>query len=166
MGPMHHPTISAEELLQLIRSKVEHQKAALSIKRNPAIDDNLHAFPFSGAEGSDELDFIKEMPDLPKWSASFSPSDKIGPHCLKELLQYRDTDFVTTAYIAILHRLPDPGGHQHFLDLLRSGCHKVDILGRLRYSPEGRKVGAKLPGLGLSFFFSNCIAFHLSAACF
>jgi SAM-dependent methyltransferase len=62
---------------------------------------------------------------------------------------------VNAAYRAILRRPPDSGGSVHYLGKLRNGCAKVDILGRLRYSREGRAVGVKISGLVVPFLLQQ-----------
>lgn len=73
---------------------------------------------------------------------------------LNDFLQYHDQDFIRYAYLAILHREPDPAGYQYYLSNLRNAAlTKAEILGRLRYSREGRQKGTKIKRL-----FPNYIA--------
>lgn len=65
-----------------------------------------------------------------------------------DLLQFYDKTFVWNAYRAILKREPDEWGLNGHLQSLRSGeVHKIDVLGRLRFSSEGRSRGVKVKGL-------------------
>lgn len=66
---------------------------------------------------------------------------------LAELMGFHDTAFVSTAYRVILQRSPDAGGFNHYLDLLRDGVSKPELLGRLRYSAEGKLRAVKVKGL-------------------
>ncbi len=67
---------------------------------------------------------------------------------LGELLGYPDDVFVRNAYRAILRREPDAGGLRVYLGRLRQGSlSKMDILGSLRFSREGRQVGIAIHGL-------------------
>lgn len=60
----------------------------------------------------------------------------------------RDRAFLTAAYRLLLGRDPDPASDQ-FLNSLRNGAlDKVDVLGELRYSAEGRQRAVDIPGLG------------------
>ena len=59
------------------------------------------------------------------------------------------------AYRCILKRGPDAGGLKYFLNNLRSGkMTKAEILGRLRYAPEGRGKKVKVTGLFWNFAHS------------
>jgi hypothetical protein len=55
--------------------------------------------------------------------------------------------FIDAAYRGLLERTPDAAGREFFLQLLRAGTAKIDILGRVRCSAEGRHVGARVLGL-------------------
>lgn len=60
--------------------------------------------------------------------------------------------FVTTAYREILGREVDAGGAAHYQRaVLRGALTRIEVLGRLRFSPEGRRRAAPLPGLGIAF---------------
>lgn len=56
-------------------------------------------------------------------------------------------EFVTTCYTALLGRGPDPGGLEHYTQLLMKGEDKAMVLGRIAFSPEARKRGAHVAGL-------------------
>src|SRR5712691_4435921 len=65
-----------------------------------------------------------------------------------DLLQYHDRDFVWNAYRALLKREPDTEGLSAFLEKLRSGrFNKIDVLARLRFSPEGKRNHVRVDGL-------------------
>jgi O-antigen chain-terminating methyltransferase len=67
---------------------------------------------------------------------------------VNDLLRFHDRDFVQNAYRAILKRYPDAHGFEQFLEKLRSGqLNKLDILARLRFSPEGRAKKVQVKGL-------------------
>ncbi len=58
---------------------------------------------------------------------------------LGDFLIFYDHEFVTHAYRGILERPPDDFGYHYYLDRLREGnLNRVEVLGRLRYAPEGR----------------------------
>jgi O-antigen chain-terminating methyltransferase len=77
----------------------------------------------------------------------FQPRDD-GHYRLNELLQFHDHKFIWNAYRAILKREPDEEGYQGYLALLRSGKrNKIDILGSLRYSSEGKRANVEIEGL-------------------
>ena len=67
---------------------------------------------------------------------------------VRDLLQYHDRDFVWNAYRALLKREPDGEGLSAFLEKLRSGrFNKIDVLARLRFSPEGKRNQVTIDGL-------------------
>ena len=77
---------------------------------------------------------------------------KEGGYDISDFLDYHDEDFVHHAYLGILGREPDMEGGSFYLDLLRRGTlTRLDILGRIRYSPEGRTRSTKIRGLALPF---------------
>jgi SAM-dependent methyltransferase len=71
-----------------------------------------------------------------------------GEVCLPALLALNGTAFLQAAFNAILHRPPDSNGMTHYAAQLATGERsKIEILGDLRYSVEGRKIGVRIPGL-------------------
>jgi hypothetical protein len=60
-------------------------------------------------------------------------------------------EFVRNAFVAVLGREVDGEGLSHFVDRLKGKgrAEKVAILNTLVKSPEGRAIGARLPGLGI-----------------
>lgn len=88
---------------------------------------------------------------LPRWISSAVRLNK-PEYVLHELLQYSDADFVDTAYITLLRRQADPAEREHFLAALRSGqLDKVEILGQIRFSEEGRRQSVHVDGLLLPY---------------
>lgn len=74
---------------------------------------------------------------------------------MDSLLAFHDDEFIRHAYHRILARNPDPNGFPHYLKLLRDGESKIEILGRLRYSREGRQCKVKIPGLLPAFVWQR-----------
>jgi len=69
-------------------------------------------------------------------------------YMVEDFLEFDDEEFVQNAYAGILRRGADPVGSSSFLDALRSGQrNKIDVLGRLRYSREGRLHSVRIAGL-------------------
>lgn len=88
---------------------------------------------------------------LPRWA---SPAVRLNKpeYVLHELLQYSDADFVDAAYLSLLRRPADPVGREHFLAALRSGqLDKVEVLGKIRFSEEGRRQSVHVDGLLLPY---------------
>jgi FkbM family methyltransferase len=63
------------------------------------------------------------------------------------LLAPHDAEFIWTAYEAVLGRAPDPEGSAYYLNRLRSGVHKLEILKQLSRSSEGREFIPGVAGL-------------------
>lgn len=86
--------------------------------------------------------------EFPRWHSvarEFAPK---AQYTMGELLVYADADFVFNAYRAVLRRGPDDAGLRHFLSRLRAGhTSKVEVLGDLRWSPEGQARGVHVDGL-------------------
>jgi hypothetical protein len=69
------------------------------------------------------------------------------------LLRHQDREFVVNAYREILGREPDPPGLDHHLSSLQTGkVSKLEVLGSLRFSSEGRARKVKIKGLLLPLF--------------
>lgn len=75
------------------------------------------------------------------------PADESPITSVPRLLAPHDEEFIRAAYQAVLGRAPDPEGHAYYLGRLREGTHKLEILGQLRRSPEGRKFIPGVAGL-------------------
>ena len=88
---------------------------------------------------------------LPRW---ISPTARLNKreYVLHELLQYSDADFVDTAYLTLLRRPADVAERERFLTALRSGqLDKVEVLGKIRFSEEGRRQSVHVDGLLLPY---------------
>ena len=66
---------------------------------------------------------------------------------IAELTDENYIAFVEQAYRAILKRPGDEAGRNSQINHLAKGASKAEILGNLRWSPEGRRVGAHIRGL-------------------
>jgi SAM-dependent methyltransferase len=66
---------------------------------------------------------------------------------LSDLLARDGVEFVGLAYQTILGRGADKQGQRYLLQSLAEGRDKVELLGGLRWSPEGRRAGRTVPGL-------------------
>jgi FkbM family methyltransferase len=70
---------------------------------------------------------------------------------LVDLLAKDGAAFVEAAYLAILHRRPDPRGAAVYQSILEQGTAKIQILENLVTSPEGVHKNANLPGLAWQY---------------
>lgn len=64
-----------------------------------------------------------------------------------ELTDAHHHAFVEQAFHALLKRSPTPAESEAQLALLAAGSTKAEALGNLRWSPEGRAIGARVAGL-------------------
>lgn len=73
-------------------------------------------------------------------------------YSVRDFTDYHDEAFLRAAYRGVLGREPDPEGGRRFLEKLRSAeFAKVDVLGRMRFSREGRAAGVHIDGLLFPF---------------
>ncbi len=64
-------------------------------------------------------------------------------------------EFITEAYRQLLGREPDASGLANYQRyMLRGRFTRVEVLGLLWLSPEGRRRGNRVPGLALAFFLA------------
>ena len=68
-------------------------------------------------------------------------------YAIAELTGTDYTAFVEQAFRAILKRPSDEGGREQQLQLLAHGAAKAEVLGNLRWSPEGHRIGVRVHGL-------------------
>jgi SAM-dependent methyltransferase len=68
-------------------------------------------------------------------------------YSISELSQAHFTCFLEQAFQALLRRPPDPAGFEAQMRLLAEGRSKIEILGNLRWSAEGRNIGVRVPWL-------------------
>ena len=89
---------------------------------------------------------------LPRWQSAVPRFESKAEYKLAELLRFDDVDFIDAAYRALLQRGPDAVGHDKYLAVLRDGhVRKVEILGSIRFSEEGRQRGVHVDGLLLPY---------------
>ncbi len=89
--------------------------------------------------------------DPPPRSARAEDNDGIErdrlEYALGELTGPHYIAFIDHVYRAILKRRPDDAGSSVQLRLLAAGAPKAEVIGNLRWSPEGRRVGVNVRGL-------------------
>jgi methyltransferase family protein/uncharacterized protein DUF4214 len=76
-------------------------------------------------------------------------------YALGELTGPHYAAFVDQAFRAVLKRPPDEAGKDAQLRLLAGGASKAEVLGNLRYSPEGRHVGVRVRGLFVRYVLAK-----------
>jgi len=152
MSELNQREITVDEIMQKIREEIAKRRKPGVIPEEPSIDTKRNynivnqpqretrfyrfakkigkRFKQYGLYGF-VIKVKKLIPERPKYEAYFT-SDKF--------LEYHDVEFVRNAYREILKREPDAQGFNHYLSKLRNGqLNKIEILGRLRYSKEGRQ---------------------------
>lgn len=74
------------------------------------------------------------------------------PRHVADFLALPLDQFMAEAYRRILGREADAAGVDNFQRaMLRGRLTRIEVLGRLRLSPEGRRRAAPIPGLGAAF---------------
>jgi SAM-dependent methyltransferase len=144
VAPAGEPEIDIEEIKSGIQRAVARRQAAGQtsfINASARLLELLSRDVSSLATSSAENQFRLQPEFIP------NPDDH---YHLTDLLKYHDRDFVWNAYRALLKREPDSEGLNAFLEKLRSGrFNKIDVLARLRFSPEGRRNQVTIDGLRL-----------------
>lgn len=69
------------------------------------------------------------------------------PMNLQQLIAHEGTQFIRVAYLQVLGREPDTTGENYYVQRLKGGVSKVEILAQLRMSTEGKKFNAKISGI-------------------
>ena len=127
MNDLRRDRVDVDELMRRIAAEVAQRRA-------------LHA----------PTGMAPAMVPRPPMSASTLPIR--DSYELSDFLALHDAAFVEAAYRGVLRRSADPQGSAHVLAGLRGGgLGKVDVLGRLRYSPEGRARAIQVKGLPAQF---------------
>ncbi len=68
-------------------------------------------------------------------------------YAIAELTGAHYSAFLDGAFRALLKRPPDAAGSAALVRLLAAGASKAEILGNLRWSPEGKRIGTRVHGL-------------------
>ncbi|MDQ2917537.1 MAG: methyltransferase domain-containing protein [Pseudomonadota bacterium] len=77
---------------------------------------------------------------------------KKAHYLLGDFLAYHDEDFIRNVYRALLGREPDAEGASRYLAKIRSGdLSRIEVLGRIRFSAEGKAAGVPVVGVLVPF---------------
>jgi glycosyltransferase involved in cell wall biosynthesis len=82
-------------------------------------------------------------PEMTHMQTHTTPS----PITAEDLLAYDDEQFIRAAYLSILGRSPDADGFSHYLNRVRSGVSKMEILSQIRLSDEAQGRAIFITGL-------------------
>jgi len=128
-----HPEIDVNQLMRQVRESAEFIRRGLPPPGRAIV-------PFAAQPSA-----LFNLPRLAETSGELALKTR---YTVGELLDRHDEDFLCTAYRVLLGRLPDASGRETYLGGLRAGrLSKIDILGRLRFSQEGRERGIQVQGL-------------------
>lgn len=147
MFTMSSPTmqIDVDTLMARIRAEVARRKLGGAVQAPGDYD--------AAAFASGVSMRLSPLPVVHLAKPGFTQAER---YHLNDFLALHDQEFVDAAYRGVLKRNSDGPGLQHFLDALRRGrLSKIEILGRLRYSPEGRRVGVPVAGLLPAFLVQH-----------
>jgi len=145
MAQLEHPDIDVNALMRQIRTEIasratptrRHDHGSSEAYRPGVVDDGA---------------FMPERVALSRLPESAGVIARKPAYALSDFLDYHDEDLVCNAYRGLLGREPDAEGASRFLAKLRSGTlAKVEILGRIRFSPEGRAGAVPVSGLLVPF---------------
>lgn len=134
------PTV--DEVMARVRAEVARRRGetALAVGTAPSA-----AATLPDGQGGEPL-------TLPRWSPAPARLAYRTEYRLDDLLVFADRDFVEQCFRVVLRRPPDRTGFDHYLDKLRRGdLSKVEVLGEIRFSPEGRQRGVHVDGLLLPY---------------
>jgi O-antigen chain-terminating methyltransferase len=107
-----------------------------------------------GEEPSVNAEIVAPAPSVPlaRLGAFAEDLPKKSRYSAADFLAYHDEDFLRQVYRRILGRDPDREGASRYLERIRSGAlSRIELLGRIRYSAEGRAAGTRVDGLLLPF---------------
>jgi SAM-dependent methyltransferase len=82
-------------------------------------------------------------------------TNKEADYHLRDFLAYDGADFVSAAYQAMLQRDVDEDGLNCYLAMLQEGASKVEILGRIHKSLEGKQRRTRVRGLTLPYVLDS-----------
>jgi hypothetical protein len=160
VAKLDQPEIRLEQLMAKVRAEAEKRGSSRMVGEGGIVASRDDCHP-------DDLLLEELQPEHQRLASGgttirFQLKDE-GYH-INDFLRCHDDVFVRNAHLGILGRQPDVPGVQGFLALLRSAAMtKVDTLGRLRYSAEGKSHGVRIKGLW-PLLLVHC-SFHLPFFC-
>src|SRR5262245_55369340 len=129
-------SLSIDDIMWRVRAEVARRRNGHSVGATPTLPNQVPSFDES----------------TPSWKPAAARLPSTRKYSLSELLGCSDADFIDVAYRALLRRPADEAGFKHCLGLLRIGTStKVEILGLLRYSEEGKGAAVRIDGLSWSY---------------
>jgi O-antigen chain-terminating methyltransferase len=139
VGRTSTPVLSTDEIMARVRAEVARRRAG-------------HAASDGADSVSSPVPCAVREHLLPHWQPAAARLPDQAQYVLSDFLRFNDADFVEVAYEKLLRRPADPEGSQGYLSALRSGAlGKVEILGLIRFSTEGRRQAVHVDGLLLPY---------------
>ncbi|MEQ1767723.1 MAG: DUF4214 domain-containing protein, partial [Methylotenera sp.] len=94
-------------------------------------------------------DNLESVAHKEKYSTITDPNtrESLDMKSIQALLSPYGEEFVSKSYLAILGRYPDSEGLTYYLNKLRIGVSKIEILTQLRASKEGKEFNSNITGL-------------------
>jgi O-antigen chain-terminating methyltransferase len=149
MNEMHGSAFELDQEMKRIREKIVRRKR-VSGQEVETVREPAPATVSTPDRGDDEAS--PERIVLPRLSESEGRIERKDAYRLEDFLCFHDVDFVSNAYRGILRREPDDSGMGQYLTELRAGrIAKTEIIGRLRFSAEGRAARVPVRGLAMPF---------------
>jgi FkbM family methyltransferase len=145
IGEMHQ--------IRVLEAKLSRQNAAAVAQREELLALQLRRADAVTVKLQNDLDSLLaswswKITQPLRWTAATVGSvPRVNHIRVVDLLAKDGAAFVQAAYLAILHRRPDPEGATGYQSSLEQGTAKIQILENLVTSPEGVGKNAKLPGL-------------------
>ena len=137
----HGSELDVAELMHVIRSEVFRKR---DINKAERFSEQVIGGRGESMSHNIPVDTIA-LPRLPETCGDLPVKDS---YHLSDFLEFHEVEFLRNAYRALLHREPDAQGSGAFLEQLRTGHRtRIEVLGRLRYSSEGRVARVPVHGL-------------------
>ena len=139
VGRSSAPVLTADEIMTRVRAEIARRRAGHA----PGETAESTSVQTPGA--------VREYP-LPQWQPVAARLPDRAQYVLGDFLRFDDADFIEIAYEKLLRRPADQEGSQGYLNALRAGTlSKVEILGLIRFSEEGRRQSVHVDGLLLPY---------------
>jgi len=111
-----------------------------------------HEMARRGAATEGWFDPVDETVTGAHWRPAAPRLPERDQFALADFLRFDDEDFIDVAYRTLLRRPANDEGSSSYLDALRHGAvSKVEVLGSIRFSDEGRRQAVHVDGLLLPY---------------
>jgi Domain of unknown function (DUF4214) len=154
--------LDIDEIMRRIQDEIARRRRnpAEGLSREPRVLLNEGASRSFAVQEAGLFRFVKKtqglLRRLPFYSLIYTKAVKLKKFIplyhevitLRDFCNNDDEEFISTVYKMIARREPAPSDRDYYLERLRRGrMSKTEIIGRIRYSREGRGTHVKIPGL-------------------